>query len=299
MQGILGRPRSANDRVRETGQSTIRSLADGVIPEMTLAGKTAIVTGGATGIGRAIAMKLAGNGANVVVADLQIDAGRETAENLEQFGVGSLACVADVADENSVRSVTDMTLERFGSVEILINNAGVSGARNWYQHIPAWDEDWAACYEVNLRGMVNMTEAVERHMQDARLGKIVNIASIAGREGRPAIAHYSASKAAVISYTQSLATRLAPDNINVNAICPGLLWSPMWEQVGLRYGRMTPGWENLSAREVFEKSIELRVPLRREQMPDDVGELAAFLSSEDARNITAQAIHVDGGAVMR
>jgi len=266
---------------------------------MDLAGKTAIVTGGASGIGRGIAMKIAEHGGDVVVADLQVEAGEHTAGELRSLGARALACQMDVTCPESSARTADLARKEFGRIDVLVNNAGVAGAPGWHEYETSREVDWAACYQVNLKGMVIATEAVVPAMKKARSGKIVNIASLAAREGRPSLAHYSASKAAVVSYTQSLATELAPFNVNANAICPGLLWSAMWEQVGDRYARTTPGWEGLSAREVFHKMVSQNMPLGREQTPEDIGELAAFLGSEEARNITGQAINVDGGFFMR
>ena len=266
---------------------------------MDLKDTTAVVTGGATGIGRAIAMKLAEHGADVVVADLSGAAGEETAGDLRALGVDALACEMDVTSPEAAEGTIRKALERFGKVSILVNNAGVVGAPGWQEHAASREEDWATCYEVNVKGMVIMTEAAAPGMREARSGKVINISSIAGREGRPALAHYAATKAAVINYTQALAAELAQFNVNVNAICPGLLWGPMWEQVGARYAQTTQEWSGLPAREVFGRMIAQRIPLGREQTQEDIGELAAFLASEDARNITGQAINVDGGFFMR
>jgi len=261
--------------------------------------RTAIVTGGATGIGRAIAMKLAEQGANVVVADLRADTGEETARDLRSLGIEALVCEMDVTNPEAAGRTARQTLDRFGKIDTLVNNAGVVGAPGWYEHTTSREEDWAICYEVNVKGMVLMTDAVVPAMKDARFGKIINISSLAGREGRPSLAHYSATKAAVINYTQALAADLAPFNVNANVICPGLLWGPMWEQVGTRYARTTPEWSGLPPQEVFRRMIAQRIPMGREQTQEDIGDLAAFLASEDARNITGQAINVDGGFFMR
>jgi len=264
-----------------------------------LNGRTAIVTGAAAGIGRAIAIKLAEKGAGVVVADIDAAGAEKTAGDLRAMGVEALATETDVTSAEAAGRTARETLERFGRIDILVNNAGIVGARGWHEHAASREEDWAACYRVNVRGAVIMTGAVVPTMKQARFGKIVNIASIAGREGRPSLAHYAATKAALISYTRTLAAELAPFNLNVNAICPGLLWGPMWEQVGARYARTNPDWHGLSAREVFDRMIAQRIPLGREQTQEDIGEAAAFLASEDARNITGQAINVDGGFFMR
>jgi NAD(P)-dependent dehydrogenase (short-subunit alcohol dehydrogenase family) len=136
-------------------------------------------------------------------------------------------------------------------------------------------------------------------MKKARYGKILNLASIAGREGRPSLPHYSSSKAAVINFTQALAGELAGDSINVNAICPGLLWTPMWEQVGGRYAKNDARYEGLDPRAVFEKMIALNIPFGTEQTPEDIGDAAMFLCSDEASGITGQALSVDGGYFMR
>jgi NAD(P)-dependent dehydrogenase (short-subunit alcohol dehydrogenase family) len=135
-------------------------------------------------------------------------------------------------------------------------------------------------------------------MKSAGGGKIVNLASIAGRQGRPSLPHYSATKAAVINFTQSLANELGRDNINVNAVCPGMLWTPMWEQVGAKYAINNPDYAGLTARQVFDRMVKDIMPLGREQTPEDIGDTIVFLVSEDAMNITGQSLNVDGGAFL-
>ena len=138
--------------------------------------------------------------------------------------------------------------------------------------------------------MVNVSEAVMGHMKERRYGKIVNIASIAARYGNVDIPHYNASKAAVVSWTQSNALQLAPFDINVNAICPGVLWTPMFERIAEKRARFNtdPDFEGLKGREFFEEMVESWIPMKREQTPEDIGKIAAFLASDDARNITGQ-----------
>jgi len=266
---------------------------------LELKDRVAIVTGGATGIGRGIGEVLVRYRAAIVVADLDADTAERTASDFAAMGVPSMAVVADVTKPDSIeKSVADV-LARFGHIDILVNNAGVAGARGWHTSADSREEDWIAAFEVNVKGIANATNAVSPVMRTQRAGKIINIASIAGREGRPALPHYSASKAAVINYTQAVADELAPFNINVNAVCPGLLWTPMWDQVGHRYARFNPRYEGLPSRQVFDTMIQDVIPLKREQTPEDIGNLIAFLVSEDARNITGQAINVDGGAFLR
>ena len=261
--------------------------------------RVAVITGSATGIGRAIALKMAEQGAHILVSDINQEAASRAVEEIRAFGVRAEADVTDVADASATAAMAEHAIKLFGRVDILVNNAGVAGAPGWYDRSESTEEDWEFTYKVNVRGTANATNAVTPHMKTARSGKVLNLASIAGREGRPSLPHYSATKAAVINYTQSLAMELAPFNINVNAICPGLLWTPMWEQVGARYAKNDPEYWGMEPRKVFEKMIAARIPLKREQTPEDIGDAAVFLTSDLARNITGQALDVDGGFFMR
>jgi NAD(P)-dependent dehydrogenase (short-subunit alcohol dehydrogenase family) len=191
-------------------------------------------------------------------------------------------------------------LAEFGKIDILVNDAGVVGAPNWWEREFPNDEDWDLTLAVNLRGVVNVSEAVMGHMKERRYGKIVNIASIAARYGNADIPHYNASKAAVVSWTQSNALQLAGFGINVNAICPGLLWTPMFERLVEKRSTFNtdPEFEGLKGRAFFEEVVDSTIPMKREQTPEDIGKMAAFLASDDARNITGQAINVDGGRRM-
>ena len=265
---------------------------------MVLQGQTAIVTGGASGIGHGICLVLAERGANIVVADLNTQGAEGVAAQVAELGRESMATPLDVTDPTSIDAMTEAVLARFGGIDILVNNAGVGGASGWDEHQRPRIEDWDYTYQVNLRGVALTADAVSIPMMEQRRGKIINIASIAGRQGGPAITHYNASKAGVISLTQGLALRLAPYNINVNAICPGLLWTPLWERLAARNRSGDGQLEGLTERQVFEQRVATSIPLGREQTPEDIGKLAAFLASEDARNITGQSINVDGGARM-
>ena len=265
---------------------------------MDLTGRTAIITGGASGIGHGICRELAERGADIVVADLNTQGAEVVAAEVAEIGRQSMVAALDVTDPSSIDALTETALAHFGKIDILVNNAGVGGAMGWDEHQQARVEDWDYTYQVNLRGVALTADAVAVPMIEQRSGKIINIASIAGRQGSPTITHYNASKAGVISLTQGLALRLAPYNINVNAICPGLLWTPLWERLAARNRNGDQQLEGLTEREVFERRVAASVPLGREQTPEDIGKLAAFLASEDARNITGQSINVDGGARM-
>ena len=259
-----------------------------------------VVTGGASGIGRGICLVLAEQGANVVVADMNLQGAELVAADVAGKGRQAMAIGVDVTEKASVGSMVAQVLDGLGKIDILVNDAGVIGAPNWWERDTPSDEDWDRTYAVNLRGVVIVSEAVAPHMKERRYGKIINIASIGARQGGADIPHYNASKAAVVSWTQSNALQLAPYDINVNAICPGLLWTPMWERIVEKRARFNvdPGIRGLKGREYFERVVESWVPMKKEQTPEDIGKLAAFLASDDAHNITGQAINVDGGTYM-
>jgi NAD(P)-dependent dehydrogenase (short-subunit alcohol dehydrogenase family) len=265
-----------------------------------LTDRVAIVTGGASGIGRGISLVLAQQGATVVVADINGQGADAVAAEVSQLERRTMAIVTNVTSRVSVEGMVTRVLEEFGKIDILVNDAGVVGSPNWWERETPSDDDWDQVMGVNLRGAVLASEAVAPHMKERRYGKLINIASIAARQGGPDIPHYNASKAAVVSWTQSNALQLAPFDINVNAICPGLLWTPMWE--GIARKRSTfgtePAFSGLSGRAYFEKVVDSWIPMKKEQTPQDIGKLAAFLASDDAHNITGQAINVDGGRRM-
>ncbi len=265
---------------------------------MDVSGKVAIVTGGGRGIGRGIALVLARHGADVAVGDLNVKDAEAVAAEVAALGRRSLALYLDVTRQESVDGFVAEVAAHWGRIDILVNNAGVIAAPGWEQRERSSEEDWDLIYEVNVKGIARVTDAVARHMKEARYGKIVNISSGAGRQGNPGNPPYGVSKAGVISLTQACALELAPYNINVNAICPGLLWTPMWERIAYRRSISPENAQGLTPRQLFERTVEERVPLKREQTPEDIGNLAAFLASDYARNITGQAINVNGGSRM-
>ena len=263
---------------------------------MKLQDKVALVTGGGRGIGLGICRCLAEEGASVVVAD--VEETEEAAESLKGLDGDSLALRMDVRDEESVRRGVEETLDRFGRIDILVNNAGVLGGM--VLGVPLNDlsaEHWDRAYEVNVRGTFLACREVVPHMKERRQGKILNVASRAGRDGREALPHYGSTKAAVINFTMALAKEMAPYFVNVNAVCPGVIWTPMWDDLGRLYAEKFPEFQGMSPRQVFDEFVR-RQPLQREQTPEDIGRAAVFLVSEDARNLTGQALLVDGGSVM-
>ena len=265
---------------------------------MDVTGKVALVTGGGRGVGRGIVMALARNGADVVVGDINLEDAANVAAEVAGLGRQSIASRVDVTSESSVANMTAEVMDTFGRIDILVNNAGVIAASGWEERESTTEEDWQLVQAVNVRGLARVTEAVAGNMKDRLYGKIVNIASVAGRLGTLTSQPYGASKAAVINMTQYWATELAPFNINVNAICPGLLWTPMWKRIATRWSADAEKWKGLTPREIFDRTVKERVPLAREQTPEDVGHAATFLASDDAKNITGQALNVSGGSHM-
>ena len=259
-----------------------------------LDGKVALVTGAARGIGKGIATELAREGADVVIADLLIDLAYQTAGELQnRHGVTTLALEMDVTSEDSISTNVANAIAEMGRIDILVNNAGVAPDNLSQNEV---ESDWDRCFEVNLKAIWKVSSALIPHFVENGGGKIVNIASIAGRQGG-AIASYSASKAGAISITQSQANDLGQYNINANAVCPGLLWTDMWRKLeGMLVGDHAD--EVVDRRAAFESTVESRMPLRREQTPEDIGKAVAFFASDDARNITGQALNVDGGMRM-
>ena len=263
-----------------------------------LAGRTALVTGGGQGIGRGIVLALARQGAEVAIADIDDESAAKVAAEAKALGRKSFAVHMDVTDKATVdRGVADV-ISGFGHLDILVNNAGVLGAPG-ATHTKQRDEDWDFTWKVNVKGLVWVTEAAISHFKQRRYGKIVNVASVAGRLVLYGTAHYGTTKSAVIQYTKACAAEWAPHNINVNAICPGRLWTGMWQNaVDNRRKQGDPSVEGKTGLQVFEEGVKEVMPLGRPQTPEVMGALTAFLASEDAKNITGQSIQVDGGQVM-
>jgi meso-butanediol dehydrogenase/(S,S)-butanediol dehydrogenase/diacetyl reductase len=241
-----------------------------------LDGRVAVVTGGARGIGRAIVDALTERGANVVVADLEPD----TAGDGEAVRV-------DVTDEASVRDLVRDVIERHGQLDILVNNAGVSRS---VAFVDIDEAEWDRVFAVNVKGVYLACRAVVPHMMQRRYGKIVNISSMVGKEAITLFVHYSASKFAVLGLTQGLAKEMAPYDVNVNAVCPGVVRTPLWEPL-LDQLSETKG---ITRDQAFHEFVS-GIPLGRPQEPEDIGEMVAFLASDRARNMTGQGINVTGG----
>jgi len=245
----------------------------------TLDGKTALVTGASRGIGRAICAALARAGANVAGVDIDLTAMDDTAALCREAGVEFLALQADVAQSDDVQSAVAQTIERFGTLDVLVNNAGVTRDNLL---IRMDDADWDLVLSINLKGVFNGIKAAARPMMKQRAGCIVNVASIVGMIGNAGQANYSASKAGVIGLTKTAARELAKRGVTVNAVAPGFIQTAMTDKLS------------------DEARAELagQIPLKRLGQPEDVAETVLFLAEPRSAYITGQVIRVDGGMVM-
>jgi len=246
---------------------------------MLLKDKVALITGGGRGIGKAIAIAFAKEGADIVIGDVNQSDAENTCREIEGLGRKTLPLVMDVTDFAKVEEAVNKILDKFGKVDILVNNAGIT-KDNLLLRMS--DADWDAVIKVNLKGTFNCTKAVSRPMIKQRCGKIVNIASIIGIIGNPGQANYSASKAGIIALTKTAAKELASRNINVNAVAPGFIQTEMTAKLP----------------EDLKLKMKQVIPMDKFGTPEDVAAVCLFLASESSSYITGQTIVVDGGMVM-
>ena len=294
--------------------------------EERLQRKVAVVTGAGQGIGRGIALRLAREGAGVVVAEYNRETAAQTVQEIKALGRRALAYPVDISSVAAVRAMVDDVVSHFGRIDILVNNAGAVQTKPM---LDLTEADWDRVIDVNQRGFFFCLQAVALQMirqlpeemkaaqppadvynmqqvlkgpeapqsgtftPASSYGKIVNLSSIAGRRGRPLSTHYAASKAAIINITQSAALALAPYRINVNAVCPGIVPTPMWDQIDRDRGHLF-GAQPGEAMAAFIQTV----PLKRAATPEDIAGAVAFFCSADADYITGQALNVDGGYEM-
>ena len=298
---------------------------------MKLKGKIALIAGGGQGIGEGIALCLAEEGADIAIADVNVDNAKKVTEKVEAMGRKALAIATDLTREEEVQKTVRETVAFFNRIDILINNVGGINLETHMQivdqfRIPGNEtlppfmnftgEIWDQYYQLNLKTHVLLAQAVTPYFMQQGSGKIVNIASVAGRLPEPRHMPYGSMKAADISFTWSLASALGPYNVQVNCICPGLVYTPLWDRsmtINLEWlreakaqGRALPpeilvtDIDDLSPKELwFKYYVQPYTPLGREQTVEDMGRAAVFLVSDDAKNITGQVLHVDGGLTMR
>lgn len=244
------------------------------MPFFALTGHNAIVTGAATGIGEAIARRLAAAGAKVAIADLDLESARQVALSI---GPTAVAVPLDITQRSSVSRAVQELLDQWSTIHILVNNAGIGG-----KAAPLWEqseEDWQRVIAVNMTGAFHCCQALINHMRERKYGRIVNIASIAGKEGNPNMTGYSASKAGLIGFTKSLAKEVALDGICVNAVAPAVVQTRILDQ-------LTP--EQVSY-------MTQRIPMRRTGQPEEVAAVVHFLSSPECSFVTGQCYDASGG----
>ncbi|MDD5505980.1 MAG: 3-oxoacyl-[acyl-carrier-protein] reductase [Candidatus Omnitrophica bacterium] len=246
---------------------------------MRLKEKVALVTGGARGIGQAIAMTFAREGADIVVADVNLEIAQKTCLEIEALGRKAMALEMDVTNYEKVEEGINKILDKMGKVDILVNNAGITKDNLLLRMSQA---DWDAVVNVNLKGTFNCIKAVTRPMVKQRSGRIISIASIIGLMGNPGQANYAASKAGIIALTKTVAKELASRNINANAVAPGFIQTEMTAKL---------------PEDIKKKMLEA-IPLAKLGTPQDVANTCLFLASDESSYITGQVITIDGGMVM-
>ena len=254
---------------------------------MRLENRIAIVTGSAGGIGKAIAESFAKEGAHVAIADVDLSAALKTAE---QIGPPAFAVQVDVGDIGSVQTMVEKVKATLGSVSILVNNAGVSFITPFHE---CSEELWDKTIRVNLKGAFNCCRAVITDMLEHKNGVIVNMSSQSGKTGNSQYTAYCASKFAIIGLTQSLAVEYAKSGIRVNALCPGVVFTPLWDGMIADYAKK----RDMKPDEV-RPYLESKIPMGRLCGEKDVAEAAVFLASDQASYITGQSINLAGGAIM-
>jgi 3-oxoacyl-[acyl-carrier protein] reductase len=246
---------------------------------MILKDKVALITGAAQGIGKAIALKLADSGADVVVVDMNLEKAQETAKEIEGRGRRAIALKANVANLQETEAMIDETVAKLGAIHILVNNAGITRDA---LILRMKEEDWDAVISVNLKGVFNCTKAAVKHMAKQRYGRIINIASIVGEMGNAGQANYSASKAGVIALAKTVAREFASRNITCNAIAPGFIETAMTQALS----------------EKVREELAKQIPMARLGTPEDVAEGVLFLVSDSSNYITGQVLNINGGMYM-
>jgi meso-butanediol dehydrogenase/(S,S)-butanediol dehydrogenase/diacetyl reductase len=254
--------------------------------------RTIVITGAARGIGQGVARRLAAEGANIVVADLDGGGAEATAGSIRDAGGSSIGVSCDVGDRDSVKAALDAAVAEFGRLDVLFNNAGISKTQHFLE---VTEEDYDRIMRVNGKGVLfGIQEAAKIFRSQGGGGKVINTASIAGKEGFPLFPAYCASKFAVVSMTQSAARDLSGEGITVNAFCPGVVTTELWDQL------------DQDSRDVGETETEGQlldefsegIPIGRTSTPEDIAGLCVFLASTDSDYITGQAINVDGGMLV-
>ena len=266
--------------------------------DLNLKGRVAVVTGGASGIGRATARLFASEGAHVALWDLGPNVEEVAAEIRAEFGVKAIGVAADLSEEEPARRATETTVAEMGGIDHLIHAAAIGSGKFGFPFTNLTPADWPRILKVNIMGMTNVAHAVAPHMIGRRSGTMVYIASVAGQIGSQTDPPYSASKAANINFAQCLAKDLAPHNVRVNTVCPGMVQTPLNRSVWQAWHDQAAAEERLTYEEWAGRKIRSIVPLGKWQTPEAIADMIVFLSSDRAAHVTGQTINVDGGFVM-
>lgn len=246
---------------------------------MRLEGKKAIVTGGKRGLGRAIALELSKNGADIIINDLNYDEEAEsTIKEIEKYGCKAYFIKADISKMDEAKKLVEESIEKLGEINILVNNAGIT-KDNLILRMS--EEDFDSVIDVNLKGTFNTTKSIIRHMMKLRNASIINVSSIVGINGNAGQTNYSASKAGVIGFTKSLSREISKKNVRVNAVAPGFIETDMTEKLS----------------EDIISEYKKKIPMGRFGLPEDVAHAIVFLASDESSYITGQVLVVDGGMI--
>ena len=266
--------------------------------DLSLRQHVAVVTGGASGIGRAVAEAFAAEGAHVAIWDRSDVAVQAAAEIAEQNGVKTLALAVDVTDQTAVGYALAQTAAGLGAIDHLVHAAAVGSGKFGFPFTNLTPADWGKTLEVNIMGMVHVAHAVAPAMVARQRGTMVFIASVAGQIGSQTDPPYSASKAANINFAQVLAKDLAASGVRINTVCPGMVQTPLNRAVWQAWNDQQPADKKRSYEEWAGDKVRQVVPLGRWQEPRDVADMVVFLSSDRSLQVTGQTINVDGGWVM-
>ena len=251
--------------------------------------KTALVTGAGRGIGRAIALRLARDGFNVVINDVNLDNANSVVNEIKEIGRESFAIQADVSKREQVFSMVNQVVEHFEHLDVMVSNAGIAQVKTLLE---ATEEDIEKIFKVNVYGVLYCLQAAAEQMKKQKSGKIISAASIAAYKGFSFLGAYSATKFAVRGLTQAAAQELAPYGITVNAYCPGIVGTQMWDLIDEKMGQ----YLNLEKGEAF-KQFSDTITLGRPETPEDVAKFVSYLASADSDYMTGQSVLIDGGII--
>jgi 2-hydroxycyclohexanecarboxyl-CoA dehydrogenase len=267
--------------------------------DLKLAGHVCVVTGGASGIGRATALAFAAEGANVAVWDVDGEAAKKAAASMVTGDAKrALGVACDVTDEASVARALAITVDALGPIDHLVHAAATGSGKFGFPFTNLTPQDWPRVLQVNIMGMTHVAHAVGPHLAQRGGGTMVFIASVAGQMGSQTDPPYSASKAANINFAQCLAKDMAPRGVRVNTVCPGMVQTPLNRSVWQAWHDAAPSDERVSYDEWADRKIRAVVPLGKWQTPEAIADMIVFLSSDRAAHVTGQTINVDGGCVM-